>query len=223
MKRIIILMLFFLLLSGCDAHQQVSTKESITTCSTEESVVTPAETDFFGSCLTLEDYKEFCRNPDVEMPVNFLRYEQIDELGQFHAIHFMGIAKVDVFWYQLTDEEERSFSIWVYPKGFYHVGEDPTPPTPEDMRSISVSHYNRMYISVDDEFKYYYQFGKLDQIFWNIDGVDYKLAADFAQFEPDPNGTFVERMLCLESAPAAVEEFAQMISTPYTPEGEVVP
>ena len=40
----------------------------------------------------------------------------------------------------------------------------------------------------------------------------------FDRFEPNPDGTFIERLLCLESALIAQDEFVEMVSTPYTPE-----
>ena len=221
MKRMIGLIMACLLLSGCSFLQGYHPTAP------ENNNSTLGE---FGDALdSYDEYEKFCRNPDVVMPESFIKYEQIQQLGQFEQLYFLGNDQsngdhlVDVYTYTLVDVNNRQFAI----SGFRNVqlrsSEKTAKITPQDMRSIS-DESREVRVFTQGNLSYYYNqshnVGKLCVIHFEVKGVSYRLTADagFAEFEPNPEGTFVERLLCLESAPAAVEEFEQMISIPYEPD-----
>lgn len=230
MERIVVLMLVCLLLTGCGNKQESPAEESRTDHPTQEGNLSTEndgglpelESDFFETCNTLYEYREFCREPSAKMPENFLKYEQIEKLGTFSIMWYMGITDVDSFGYELVDKNNRELGIEVIPNGVQYTAEEIKNVTPEDMRSVSGSDNGDLMFICDDLIYYYSNF-ELSRIYWNTDGADYILFADrgFTKFEPDPHGEIVERLLCLESATAARDELAEMIYSPYTPEDNV--
>lgn len=195
----------------------------------------PSEEDFdtLGSCTSschpmfysYDEFMAYCED-GTDVPVNLVPYTQIESLGTF--LMFEGDLwtndegdDVAHYIYKLKDECDRTLGLSVFAYELVHNNEAAEEVNPGDMRSIPGGYKGyRSFITDGLEYRFK-STGALFYIYWEINGYGFSLSAPnggFEQFEPNPGGTFVERMLCLESAPGAVEEFAKMISFPYNPE-----
>jgi len=205
-----------LLLSGCAVSPEGNGGAGSQALDSDQSV---------AILKSYEEYLEFCNDEDTLLPDNFVYYQKMAELGTFDMFIGYGLdegGKISLrdygsYHYRLKDEENRAFSIW----GFGYVIESESEKTdnitPEDMRLSSDKDDYRVF--VDEGLQYHYTADKLTQIAWEVNGASIVLKAEdgFSAFEPNSEGTFVERLLCLESAPAALEEFVEMVSIPDNP------
>lgn len=223
MKRMMLILTICIMLSGCTKSSYEQLNPSDGTQSTSRVILEDC-VDWQIGCGSYEEYVEFIEG-DPALPSQFIYYQQIAELGAFRRFDgdpWASDEYVDyaVYYYTLEDAYGRTFQISGRRFSSSEDYMEVQPVTPEDMRTVSQSTQTyRVYTS--GNLKYTYRkTGKLFHIEWKVDDLVFTLlAADgFSAFEPNPDGTFVERMLCLESAPGAVEDFAEMISAPYNPE-----
>lgn len=236
MRCVCIIMVCVLLCLGCSKSpkdiQNLTYQSEVTNPSEDNlDIYFPPSTTRGNHFNSYDEYLGFY-DGSTAVPVNFVNYEQIALLGEFLEYESEYWTNdngelVAHYHYILRNEYDHTLMFLGYAYTLESFVESAEGVTPEDMHYIPpVDEGYRVYESEGIRYTYRAN-GRLRDIYWEIEGFDFGFSIftdnGFSDYEPNPEGTFVERMLCLESAPAAVEEFAQMISTPYTPEGEVVP
>ena len=234
MKRIYLLLACGILLCGCtkdQSNQSIVANSSTRLPDDYGMIIDPVSRDD----KEFDNYYEYWDHfeGDAVVPVNFIHYEQIASLGDFQKYEsFNGINPDGTaqYKYTLKDADERVIYLNIFKGTFTNYYDDVEEIEPGNLSVIpswTPNGHETYRVFIVDNIRYKYnKKGILVDIYLEIEGFDYGISLDVeTRFDfviGDPEGTFIERMLCLESAPAAVEEFAQMISTPYTPEDEVV-
>lgn len=241
MKRILSLLVCSLLLCGCTKMPEGQAGQTTQTVSTNPTASIPVDYSIsgggdIGPDIVFSDYEEYLNyfKDDTLIPINFVHYEQIASLGTFVRYEcYNGIALSDPaqFNYTIKDEYGNVFRLTVYRSDFNHEEvkrvEDVSP---GDLRwSSKADEHNRMFVADEaDDFVYEYnKNGRLHHICWEVNGYGFSLWAEnfFCNIEGPPaseGGSFLARMICLDTALIAQDEFVAMVSTPYTPEDDEV-
>ena len=223
MRRFMIILSFCMLLSGCSRlpDQEEDTKPA------KKVLLPDSGPGMWGDVLHKYDvYLDYIAD-DTKIPVHFVYYEQIASLGQFQQCNNETWVNnegklVGTYDYTLKDEFNRYFHFEGRGYTSDNNYEEAEGVNPEDMRSVSGGYIGTLkYVSDNLVYIYDASSGKLQEIYWEVDGVDFgfriRAYDGFSSFEPDPEGTIVDRLLHLDSAPAALDELVDMISTPYFP------
>ena len=224
MRRFLIILSFCMLLCGCTKLPKEQTNQIENTKSSDRIILEDSAHDGCGNSFdNYDEYLDFCAD-DTVVPVNFVHYEQIAFLGQFQQYESDYWRNdegkiVAHYTYTLIDEFSRTMKFHGYAYTLENYNERPQYINREDLRSVpgGFSGY-RTFVSNNLEYTYR-ENGQLMDIYWDVSDFGFSLWVDggFSSFEPNPEGTIVDRLLRLDSAPAALDELVEMISTPHFP------
>lgn len=182
----------------------------------EETPLPSISQEDFGELITLylEGYSEyeahFFENPEI--PDCFVPYDKLQFMGEFKALSMLEeITKTEYkqYMYTFVDENDFEFVFYVYYGGSDYEVEIEEIPLPDDMTNMRyISEINGTKKIIVNGLEYYYVNGKISSIEWTLNNIEFIVFDTYLDTYP-VNGaeTFVKRLLSLDTAESALQEF----------------
>lgn len=145
---------------------------------------------------TLEEYNAYIVENKGELPLGFVRWEDIAFMGQFDC---MVDPTFESVYYSFIDQAGIMHSLTIYypPQrpSYEEVGMDALLDTDRGMRKITNNTGEGVVIKRNGLHYYYDRFGELTWIFWYKNGAEYHLSGNLLTYPKDSTNTIIDHLL----------------------------
>ena len=157
---------------------------------------------------TFEEYSAYISS--ASLPVDFVSYEKIQDLGRFAGLVILSSATNDEYMYVL-ENEHLEFALYVYHKPYE------SPVTSDVIQTLNTKNENDIRTLATEikgvysyeGIRYYYASGQLFSIKWESDGHIFSLSDTGLTNYPTDASDFISQLLDLNTAKKCVNTFLQ--------------